>query len=66
MMIIMREAFRHGFTEGRPRWIGTAADGSWAARVARLARHYLSRRHRDERVGSCGFSALAAGAARAP
>jgi TetR/AcrR family transcriptional repressor of nem operon len=59
-------AFRHGFTEGRPRWIGATADGSWRARVVRLARHYLSRRHRDERAGSCGFSALAADAARAP
>jgi TetR/AcrR family transcriptional repressor of nem operon len=59
-------AFRHGFTEGRPRWIGAGADGSWAARVVRLARHYLSRRHRDERAQSCGFSALAADAARAP
>ncbi len=59
-------AFRHGFIEGRPRWIGTGADRSWAARVARLARHYLSRRHCDERANSCGFSALAADAARAP
>lgn len=59
-------AFRHGFAESRPRWIGAAADGSWSARVVQLARHYLSRRHRDERAQSCGFSALAADAARAP
>ena len=42
-------AFRHAITESRQRWVGTTPDRSWGARVARLARGYLSRTHRDDR-----------------
>jgi TetR/AcrR family transcriptional regulator, transcriptional repressor for nem operon len=59
-------AFRHAFAKGRPKWIGTARDVSWSARLTRLARRYLRPRHRDERANSCAFSALGADAARAP
>ncbi|MFC3231108.1 TetR/AcrR family transcriptional regulator [Marinibaculum pumilum] len=59
-------AFQHAFAENRARWIGKGADRSWPARLARLARRYLTRGHRDDRAASCAFSALAADAARAP
>lgn len=58
-------AFRHAITESRQRWVGTTPDRSWGARVARLARSYLSRTHRDDRAESCAFSVLASDAARA-
>lgn len=57
-------AFRHAITENRRRWIGTTRDASWAARVARLARGYLNRTHRDRRAESCPYAALAADIAR--
>jgi TetR/AcrR family transcriptional repressor of nem operon len=59
-------AFRHAFTEGRPKWIGAVRDRSWSARLTRLARRYLRPGHRDERANGCAFSALGADAARAP
>lgn len=59
-------AFRHAFRRDRRLWIGAVPDRSWAARAARLARRYLTPRHRDARAMSCAFSALAADAARAP
>lgn len=57
-------AFRHALAGNRPRWIGEAPERTWSARVARLARGYLNRRHRDERADSCAFSALATDAPR--
>ena len=57
-------AFRHAITESRQRWVGTTPDRSWGTRVARLARSYLSRTHRDDRADSCPFSVLAGDAAR--
>lgn len=59
-------AFRHALAGNRQRWIGAAPDRSWGVRVARLARGYLNRTHRDNRADSCAFSALATDAARMP
>lgn len=59
-------AFRHALAGNRQRWIGKTPDRSWSARVARLARGYLNRTHRDDRADSCAFSALATDAARMP
>ena len=59
-------AFRHAFAGNRSRWIGNSRDRSWPARLARLARRYLTRGHRDDRSSSCAFAALAADAAHAP
>ncbi len=57
-------AFRHALAGSREPWIGKTPDRSWGARVARLARGYLNRTHRDDRADSCAFSALATDAAR--
>ncbi len=58
-------AFRHAIAENRERWTGQIREPSWPKRIARLARGYLSRRHRDQRHDSCPFGALATDAARA-
>lgn len=58
-------AFSHGFSSGRPRWLGRIRDVSWAARLKRLAQRYLNQAHRDNLPESCGFAALASDAARA-
>lgn len=58
-------AFVHALTEGRPRWTGTAGEASWGQRLKRLARRYLSRKHRDDLEESCAFVALGSDAARA-
>ncbi len=59
-------AFRHALAGNRQRWIGKVVDRSWGERMARLARGYLNRSHRDVRADSCAFSALATDAARMP
>lgn len=57
-------AFRHALLENRPRWIGAPRQESWAARLMRLARRYLTRNHRDDLADSCALAALASDAAR--
>jgi TetR/AcrR family transcriptional regulator, transcriptional repressor for nem operon len=57
--------FRHALSTGRTKWIGTVRDRTWQRRLARLARHYLTPWHRDNRAGGCAFAALGADAARA-
>lgn len=58
-------SFRHALATGRTEWMGTTRDRTWQGRLARLARHYLSPRHRDDRAHGCAFAALGADAARA-
>lgn len=57
-------AFRHALDTERTAWTG-ARDQSWLTRLARLARTYLTRSHRDNRSRGCPFAALGADAARA-
>ncbi len=61
---LSQQAFRHAVDIGRPLWTGKC-DQKWSARMIRLARSYLTRRHRDNRSGGCPFAALGVDAARA-
>lgn len=58
-------ALQHALRDNRPRWVGNTRDLSWSARLQRLARRYLTKRHRDDRADSCALAALAGDAARA-
>lgn len=57
-------AFRHALVDNRPRWIGGTRDAGWAARLARLARRYLTPGHRDTPEDGCALAAVAGDAAR--
>lgn len=58
-------AFRHALADNRPRWMGRTRDASWAGRLARLARRYLTPAHRDQPEAGCALAALASDAGRA-
>lgn len=62
---LAQDAFRHALDIGRSAWTGVC-DRYWTARLARLARSYLTREHRDNSSGGCPFAALGTEAARAP
>lgn len=57
-------AFRHALADNRPRWVGRTGDAGWAARLARLARRYLTPVHRDTPEDGCALAAVAGDAAR--
>jgi TetR/AcrR family transcriptional repressor of nem operon len=58
-------AFCHAVDAGIARWVGKLPDASWAARLARLAKRYLSVSHRDNRATGCALAAVGADSARA-
>jgi TetR/AcrR family transcriptional repressor of nem operon len=58
-------AFERAITTGRAHWIQPGAGESWSARLAGLARRYLTRAHRDDLSTSCGFATLSSDAAHA-
>lgn len=62
---LMVAAFQHALVKNRPRWIGRASAESWAQRLVRLAKRYLTPAHRDDLGDSCALAALASEAARA-
>jgi TetR/AcrR family transcriptional regulator, transcriptional repressor for nem operon len=63
---LAQAAFVHAVTQRTRRLIGTASDASWAGRLRRIARRYLSRAHRDDPADGCAFAALTSETARAP
>ena len=58
-------AFRHAIDSTQKPWFGRQRQESFAERLRRMARSYLSRRHRDEVGEGCAISALATTAPRA-
>ncbi|NTU85170.1 MAG: TetR family transcriptional regulator [Chloroflexales bacterium] len=58
-------ALHHALTEHRSRWMGHATTESWPQRLIRLAKRYLTPRHRDDLADSCALAALVSDAARA-
>lgn len=57
-------ALRHALVENRQRWVGQMRRESWLQRLARLARRYLNKAHRDDLADSCALATLAGEAAR--
>lgn len=57
-------AFTHAIGTGRPHWIKPSHGESWRARLAGLAKRYLTPAHRDDLATSCAFAALGSEAAR--
>lgn len=57
-------ALRHALQDNRERWVGGLNRESWAQRLQRLARHYLTKAHRDHPADGCALAALATEAAR--
>lgn len=57
-------ALRHALHDNRKRWVGALKHESWAERLQRLARRYLTRNHRDKPAEGCAFAALTTEAAR--
>jgi TetR/AcrR family transcriptional repressor of nem operon len=57
-------ALRHALLDNRRRWVGTLKRESWAQRLHRLARRYLTRTHRDHPADGCALAAVATEAAR--
>jgi TetR/AcrR family transcriptional regulator, transcriptional repressor for nem operon len=58
-------AFGHAITTGRAHWIKPSRRESWGARLAGLAKRYLTIAHRDDLSTSCGFATLSSDAAHA-
>ena len=58
-------AFGHAITTGRVQWIKPSRGESWGARLAGLAKRYLTTAHRDDLSTSCGFATLSSDAAHA-
>ena len=58
-------AFGHAITTGRAHWIKPSRGESWRARLAGLAKRYLTTAHRDDLSTSCGFATLSSDAAHA-
>jgi TetR/AcrR family transcriptional regulator, transcriptional repressor for nem operon len=58
-------AFGHAITTGRSHWIKPSRGESWGARLAGLAKRYLTTAHRDDLSTSCGFATLSSDAAHA-
>lgn len=57
-------AFRFALLDNRPRWMGQAGKESWASRLGRLGKRYLTMAHRNNLADSCALAALASDAAR--
>jgi TetR/AcrR family transcriptional repressor of nem operon len=58
-------AFSRAIATGRPHWIKPMRGESWGARLAGLAKRYLTPAHRDDLSTSCGFATLSSDAAHA-
>jgi len=58
-------AFGRVITTGRVHWIKPSRGESWGARLAGLAKRYLTTAHRDDLSTSCGFATLSSDAAHA-
>jgi TetR/AcrR family transcriptional repressor of nem operon len=58
-------AFGRAITTGRAHWIKPSRGESWGARLAGLAKRYLTTAHRDDLSTSCGFATLSSDAAHA-
>jgi len=58
-------AFGRAISTGRPHWITPTRGESWSARLASLAKRYLTAAHRDDLSTSCGFATLSSDAAHA-
>lgn len=56
----------HAVEHRTDRLFRAASDQSWAGRLRRIARRYLSRGHRDNPAEGCVFAALTSEAVRAP
>jgi TetR/AcrR family transcriptional repressor of nem operon len=61
---LTREAFIHSLIRNREVWMKQEAGESWKQRLTRLAKRYLTPKHRDNLNNSCPFAALGAEAAR--
>jgi acyl-CoA thioester hydrolase len=58
-------SLRRALEENRPRWIHSEKKETWAKRLKRLSRRYLTSAHRDNLADSCALAALVSEAARA-
>jgi TetR/AcrR family transcriptional repressor of nem operon len=61
---LSREAFIHALDENRRRWVGSPKPESWQQRLVRLAKRYLTVRHRGDLGDSCALASLTTDAAR--
>lgn len=61
---LLRACFSHGLCANRARWVGPPRSESFADRLRRLAKRYLTAAHRDSLETSCPLAALASDAAR--
>ncbi|NRP38750.1 HTH-type transcriptional regulator AcrR [Marinobacterium sp. xm-a-121] len=61
---LTREAFIHSLARNRESWMNQEAGESWKQRLNRLAKRYLTPKHRDNLDTSCPFAALGTEAAR--
>jgi len=52
-------ALRHALRDNRRLWVGKVRPESWPQRLQRLARRYLTRRHRDQPGEGCALAAVA-------
>ena len=57
-------SLQRALEENRPRWIHAEKKETWAKRLKRLARRYLTAAHRDNLSNSCALAALVSEAAR--
>ena len=57
-------ALQHALLDNRKRWVGEPQHETWAQRLQRLARRYLTKNHRDHPAEGCALAALATEAAR--
>jgi len=55
---LTRDAFHHALEENQPGWLKQRTE-DWSGRLKRLARQYLSTRHRDDVGHGCPIGALA-------
>jgi TetR/AcrR family transcriptional regulator, transcriptional repressor for nem operon len=60
---LAQAAFDHALRSTQPRWFGERRE-SWRARLGRLARTYLTPRHRDDVGHGCAIGALVGDAAQ--
>ena len=57
-------SLQRALEENRPRWIHSEKKETWAKRLKRLAKRYLTKAHRDNLSNSCALAALISEAAR--
>ena len=58
-------AFAHAIRKRRGNWLGKTQDGSWFARLKRLAAGYLTPKHRDNPGTGCAFATTVCESGRA-